>query len=70
MWPLRWKSAEMIFKESNLLNLLKMKQFTQKINRLRIPVDGRQTGWLWTSEAKELNQGLPGTNKATDYLIY
>ena len=42
-----------------------MKQFTQKINRLRIPVDGKQTGWLWTSEAKELNQGLPGTNPAT-----
>ena len=36
--------------------------FWNKLNRLRIPTGRRQTSWLYTSAAEELNQGLPGTN--------
>ena len=33
--------------------------------RLRIPTGRRQTSWLCTSAAEELNQGLPRTNPAS-----
>ena len=33
-------------------------------NRLKIPTGRRQTSWLCTSVAEELNQGLPETNLA------
>ena len=36
-----------------------------KLNRLRIPTGRRQTSWLCTSTAKELNQGVPGTSPAS-----
>ena len=36
-----------------------------KLNRLRIPTGRRQTSWLCTSAAEELNQGLPGINPAS-----
>ena len=36
-----------------------------ELNRLRIPTGWRQTSWLWTSAAEELNQGLPRTNPAS-----
>ena len=35
-----------------------------KLNKLRIPTGRRQTSWLCTSAAEELNQVLPGTNPA------
>ena len=35
---------------------------SNKLSRLRIPTGRRQTSWLWTSEAKELNQGLTWRN--------
>ena len=37
----------------------------KEINRLRIPNGRRQTSWLSTSAAEELNQGLPLTNPAS-----
>ena len=37
-------------------------KYWNKLNRLRIPTGWKQTTWLCTSAAKELNQGLPGTN--------
>ena len=37
---------------------------SNKLNKLRIPTGRRQTSWLYTSTAKELNQVLPGTNPA------
>ena len=37
---------------------------SNKLNKLRIPTGRRQTSWLSTSAAEELNQGLPGTNPA------
>ena len=36
-----------------------------KLNRLRIPTGRRQTSWLCTSAAEEMNQGLPRTNPAS-----
>ena len=36
-----------------------------KLNRLRILTCRRQTSWLCTSVAEELNQGLPGANPAS-----
>lgn len=36
--------------------------YSNQLNRLRIPSGRRQTSWLCTSAAKELNQRLPGTN--------
>ena len=35
-----------------------------KLNKLRIPTDRRQTSWLCTSAAEEVNQGLPRTSPA------
>ena len=35
------------------------------LNRLRIPTGRRQTSWLCTSAAEELNQGLPRKNPAS-----
>ena len=35
-----------------------------KLNKLRIPTGRRQTSWLHTSAAEEMNQALPGTNPA------
>ena len=37
---------------------------SSKLNKLRIPTGRRQSSWLYTSTAKELNQVLPGTNPA------
>ena len=37
---------------------------SNKLNKLRIPTGRRQTSWLCTSTADELNQALPGTNPA------
>ena len=36
-----------------------------EFNRLRIPTGRRQTSWLCTSAAEELNKGLPRTNSAS-----
>ena len=36
-----------------------------ELNRLRIPTSRRQTSWLYTSAAEELNKGLSGTNPAS-----
>ena len=38
--------------------------YQNRLNRLRIPTGRRQTSWLCTSAAVELNQGLPETNPA------
>ena len=40
--------------------------FWNKLKRLRIPTGRRQTSWLCTSAVKELSQGLPGTNPASE----
>lgn len=39
---------------------------SNKLNLLKIPTGRRQTSWLCTSAAEELNQALPGTNPAGD----
>ena len=36
-----------------------------KLNKLRIPTGRKQTSWLCTSAAEELNQALAGTNPAS-----
>jgi len=41
-------------------------KYKWKITRLRIPTGRRQTSWLFTSVAKDLNSRLPGTNPASD----
>ena len=38
---------------------------TQQIHLLRIPTGRRQTSWLFTSAARKLNQGVPGTNSTS-----
>ena len=51
------------------LGLFRPMKQTTKMNltaRLRIPTGRRQTSWLCTSAATELNQGLPRTNPASD----
>ena len=37
----------------------------QQQQLLRIPTGWRQTSWLFTSTAEQLNQGLPGTNSTS-----
>ena len=38
---------------------------SNELNRLRMPTGRRQTSWLCTSAAEELNKGLPRTNPAS-----
>ena len=38
---------------------------TEQQELLRIPAGRRKTSWLFTSAARKLNQGLPGTNSTS-----
>ena len=42
---------------------------TQQQQLLRIPTGRRQTSWLFTSAARKLNQGLPGTNSTSGHHV-
>ena len=76
MRSIAWKDCKIFKREKwvhtylidqSLLGLFRVNETNNwnKLNRLRIPTGRRQTSWLCTSTAEELNHGLPRTNPAS-----